>query len=442
MTRCLALAIALAACSNAQVPDDPSDPDPTPDAPVEPDPDPAAPPVINEVMRKPPDDAVTGTEKHEFIEIHGAANTDYSRYAVIQIRGQGDPGEPGQIRTVHVIGSTDAAGLWATGYLEDQLKNNTETFLLVEGFTGAEGDDLDTDDDGVLDVQPWTRIVDGVALEDDSAEGPTHLKYTSVVLTPGLDGNPDEFEGASRRVDGVDTDSAADWVRNDPDGAGLPEFAGSPAPGEALSTMGLPNQLVPGVVAGAKLNEFVFNHVGPDTCEYVEVKGEPSTNLSNLTLVVIEGDVGAGVIDVAIPLGTTDAAGFFVTSMMANVFENGSQTLLLVDGFTGAVGMDLDTDDDGTLDIQPWIAILDAVAIQDADAADRTYAGAAVLTPGFDGGTNTVGGASRIADGVDTDTAADWARNDFDGEGLPFGTAGTATAGEARNTPGAPNVKL
>ena len=38
------------------------------------------------------------------------------------------------------------------------------THLLVEGFTGASGDDLDTDDDGVLDVLPWTQVIDAVSL--------------------------------------------------------------------------------------------------------------------------------------------------------------------------------------------------------------------------------------------------------------------------------------
>ncbi len=400
--------------------------------------------MLNEVMRKPPKDPVSDVEATEFIEIFGQPNTDYSAYTIIQIRGQGDPGEPGQIRTVHPVGSTNAAGLWATGYLEDQLKNNSETFLLVEGFTGAADDDLDTNDDGTLDVEPWTRIVDGVALEDDSAEGPTHFKYTSVVLTPGLDGNADEYEGASRKIDGKDTDAAADWMRNDPDGAGLPSMAGTPAGGEAICTMGLPNDLVEILAEAPKISEWVFNHAGVDSAEYVELLGPPSTSFSNLTIVVLEGDLagatGVGVIDVALPVTSTDASGFFVTTMMANVFENSSQTLLLVKDFTGVVGTDLDANDDGTLDTQPWAEIVDAIAVLDADATDKTYA-AAVLAPTFDGSTFTVGGASRTA-ATDTDSPADWTRNDFDGEGLPFGVAGTALAGEAVNTPGAANQKV
>ncbi|MGE3164976.1 MAG: hypothetical protein AB7O52_08720 [Planctomycetota bacterium] len=42
--------------------------------------------------------------------------------------------------------------------------NDNVTHMLVQGFTGAANDDLDTDDDGVFDVTPWTSIVDSVSL--------------------------------------------------------------------------------------------------------------------------------------------------------------------------------------------------------------------------------------------------------------------------------------
>ncbi|MEL7089172.1 MAG: PEP-CTERM sorting domain-containing protein [Planctomycetota bacterium] len=60
--------------------------------------------------------------------------------------------------------------LFSDGFLET---GDTNTFLLVDGFTGAEGDDLDTDDVagpgvGLLEVLPWSSIVDGVqAIDDD-----------------------------------------------------------------------------------------------------------------------------------------------------------------------------------------------------------------------------------------------------------------------------------
>ncbi|MCA8960692.1 MAG: dockerin type I repeat-containing protein, partial [Planctomycetes bacterium] len=41
------------------------------------------------------------------------------------------------------------------------------THLLALNFSGASGDDLDTDDDGVLDILPWDAVVDLIALVEE-----------------------------------------------------------------------------------------------------------------------------------------------------------------------------------------------------------------------------------------------------------------------------------
>ncbi len=62
-------------------------------------------------------------------------------------------------------GSTDA-----TGDLNFENSDNV-THMLVTGFTGAYGDLLDTDADGVLDVEPWSAVIDCVGLkENDEGE--------------------------------------------------------------------------------------------------------------------------------------------------------------------------------------------------------------------------------------------------------------------------------
>jgi hypothetical protein len=186
------------------------------------------------------------------------------------------------------------------------------------------------------------------------------------------------------------------------------------------------------------INEFVANHVGTDTHEYIEVFGAPLTDYSAYTVLQIEGDeVAAGIIDSAHPVGTTDADGYWWTGFLTNVLENGTITILLVHEFTGVVGQDLDTDNDGVLDVMPWSGIVDAVAVSDGGATDRTY-GIPVLAPGFGGSAFAPGGASRMPNGVDTDADTDWLLNDFDGDGLP-GFLGTPDAGEAANTPGTVN---
>lgn len=187
------------------------------------------------------------------------------------------------------------------------------------------------------------------------------------------------------------------------------------------------------------INEFVFNHVGTDTNEYVEIFGSPNTDYSSLWLLQIEGDSNSpiGSIDSAFQLGTTNASGYFFTGFLNSIFENGTVTLALVEGFTGSVGTDLDTHNDGIFDVTPWTNIVDDVAISDGGSGDRTYSNIN-LSPNFDGGTFTPGGASRIPNGVDTNSINDWVRNDFDLAGIP-GFNGTPEIGEALNTPGAIN---
>ena len=206
----------------------------------------------------------------------------------------------------------------------------------------------------------------------------------------------------------------------------------------------LPAALVAPVAAASTvvINEFSASTVGTDV-EYVEVLGAPLTSLSDFKVLEIEGELTStttapiGTVDEVIALGTTDAAGRFVVNLAANALENGTLSLLLVQGFTGALNADLDTNNDGTFDVTPWTSLVDGVAVNDGTVGDRTYA--TTLGVAYDGQTFAPGGASRIPDGTDTDTTADWIRNDFDLAGIP-GFTGTPVAGEAYNTPGAANA--
>lgn len=186
------------------------------------------------------------------------------------------------------------------------------------------------------------------------------------------------------------------------------------------------------------INEFVANHTGTDVSEYIEIFGDAGANYTNFSILQIEGDgAGAGTIDGIYQLGTTDLSGFWSTGFLNNSLENGTMTLVLVENFTGSIGADLDTDNDGVLDSTPWDRVVDGVAVNDGGAGDQTYTFVA-LTPGYDGFSFTPGGASRIPNGTDTDSTTDWVRNDFDLAGLP-GISGSPELGEALNTPGTAN---
>jgi hypothetical protein len=383
-------------------------------------------PVINEFVFN-----HTGTDAFEYVEVFGDAATDYSAFTVLEI--EGDSTGAGVIDGAFPVGTTNATGHWFTGFFGNVIENGTVTLLLVEGFTGTPGTDLDTDNDGLLDAAPWSRLVDSVAVTDG---GSSDHAYSPAVLAGGFDGVSFTPGGASRFPDGTDTDSAADWVRNDFDGAGIPALdPGTPDPGEAFNTPEAVNAVIPAVAADPVINEFVANHTGTDNFEYVEVAGDPTTDYSAFTVLEIEGDSsGAGVIDGVFPVGTTNASGTWFTGFLSNQIENGTVTFLLVEGFSGSAGTDLDPDNDGTLDTMPWDRVVDSVAVTDGGSSDRAYS-AVVLAGGFDGVPFTPGGASRIPNGTDTDSVADWVRNDFDGAGIPGLDPGTPEAGEAVNTP-------
>ncbi len=378
----------------------------------------------------------TGSDTDEFVEILSDPNTDLSEYYVLEI--EGDINAAGTIDEIIQLGTTDANGYFATAFAANQFENGTLGLLLVKNFTGAAGTDLDTDDDGVFDATPWEEIIDDIGVNDG---GTDDINYASVTLLQGFDGSSFTVGGASRIPNGTDTDVTSDWVRNDFDGAGLPSYPTAEADaGEAINTPGAENEvkviiIEPTVV----INEFVFNHTGSDTDEFVEVLSDPDTDLSEYYILEIEGDINAaGTIDEVIQLGTTDANGYFATAFASNQFENGTLGLLLVKNFTGTAGTDLDTDDDGVFDTTPWDKIIDDIGVNDGGTDDINYASVTLLSD-FDGSTFTVGGASRVPNGTDTEAITDWARNDYDGAGLPSFPTVEAEDGEAINTPGTEN---
>ncbi len=198
--------------------------------------------------------------------------------------------------------------------------------------------------------------------------------------------------------------------------------------------------------SNAVINEFVVDNSLPaDAGAFIEILGSPNTDYSSLYLLEIEGDNNSatGKIDSVFQIGTTDENGFWVITdtddSNANM-ENGTITIMLVQGFTGSVNDDIDLNNDGTIDNAPWANIIDGVAIFEG-GSDFTYGddpAVVVLTPDFDGGNSQVGGASRIPNGTDTDSDTDWVRNDFDG----FGLGGGATSGidgQAISTPSLDN---
>lgn len=382
-------------------------------------------PVINEFLLN-----HTGLDTEEFVEVLGNPNTDYSQLSLLQVEGDAG-GTLGKVLSIHAVGTTDAYGVWSTKVTGSQLNDGTTTILLVSNYTGTDITDLDSNNDGLLnDPPPWDSLVDSVGVHDGEAGD---YVYSSTSLTSAYDQFSGLPGGASRIPNGADTDTTNDWMRNDFDMAGILGNMGTALFGEALNTPGKINLAIP------LINEFVYNHTGQDTKEFVEIYGYPNSNYLSTVLLAIESDSGGklGFIEAVIGIGFSDPLGYYFYMLPENTLGDNSISFLLVYEFSGSPGQDLDTNDDGVLDITPWTAILDGVGVHDGGVDDYGYADVS-LTSGYDGLSGIPGGASRIPNAVETNTAADWMRNDFDGAGLP-GLSGALSIGEAYNTPGSEN---
>ena len=183
------------------------------------------------------------------------------------------------------------------------------------------------------------------------------------------------------------------------------------------------------------INEILASHSGTDDTEFVEFFGTPGSSFAGLSFIVVESDAfAAGTIDRRFDFGVGDLVGannFYLVGnplgldsnyavtpnadISNNYFENSSFTAALVE--TSSLG-----GGEGTL-LTGTEVVLDTVALTDGDPGDTFFFGAPVIGPD---GPFFPAGARRVADGVDTDTVADWVISDFSLPGGNSPTAGTA----------------
>ncbi|MEM7590727.1 MAG: hypothetical protein AAF383_04280, partial [Cyanobacteria bacterium P01_A01_bin.83] len=146
------------------------------------------------------------------------------------------------------------------------------------------------------------------------------------------------------------------------------------------------------------INEIRIDQPGSDEGEFFELAGEPGIALDDLTYVVLgdSDEGGSGVIEAIVELNgqaiqddSFFAAGEDTNPFIASLdlvgefgspggllnFENSDNvTHFLVSNFTGSDDQDLDTDDDGVLDIVPWDEVIDSVAlIESLDEGEEVY---------------------------------------------------------------------
>ncbi|MCP3978410.1 MAG: hypothetical protein GY716_03625, partial [bacterium] len=126
---------------------------------------------------------------------------------------------------------------------------------------------------------------------------------------------------------------------------------------------------------------------GADDDEYFEIKGPPGTSLDGVRYIVIGDDnagaTGSGYIEAMVNLNgeTIPADGHYLlvedTFTLAALIQideslpagglrfegDDNVTHLLVANYYGTVGQDLDTNDNGMLNVQPWLDLIDGVGI-------------------------------------------------------------------------------
>ena len=145
--------------------------------------------LLSEVRIDQPSD-----DNDEFFELAAVAGTSLDGLTYLVI-GDGTGGSGVIEAVVDLSGQTvPSSGLFVaaestftlgTADLTTSLNfenSDNVTHLLVNDFTGANGDDLDTDDNGVLDTTPWSSVLDSVALVETVGSG--ELVYSTTTVGP------------------------------------------------------------------------------------------------------------------------------------------------------------------------------------------------------------------------------------------------------------------
>lgn len=281
----------------------------------------------------------------------------------------------GQVSTIFANGSvrTETSLGNGPGFAAGDLPNQSFAVLLVRNFNGAA--DVDANSDGAIDAAH--DVADGIALG-----GPSHSSVTAFpaqLAAGNVSRSMDQWYGGAIASGGVEFTS---WFG---------PWKGSVTPGQGNHSAVPSSGLV-------LLNELNINPPGEDGAnDYVELidTGIGARSLNGLTLVAIDtypgadglGNVGEitrvwnldsiatgrnGLVllgdgygpagsfaGVSSPLTATGDPVGMNSDALAN---NDGFALLLVRGFSGKLGQDLDAENDDELDVTPWTEVVDAIA--------------------------------------------------------------------------------
>ena len=382
----------------------------------------------------------------EFFELRGDPNDTLDGISYI-VLGDGSSGDSGYVEAlVDLSGNTiPSSGYFVVAedtftlgvadlYANLNFENSDNvTHMIVSGFTGDIGTDVDTDDDGVMDVFPWTEIIHSVSVLETCSDPPTGTEYaygddivlpngnyaaggawlcepndtwvigdfydTSIGHTPGTINVDCEAVGCG----GLDRSC---FAVNDGPGCGDIVLCEAVCAADPLccsanwdaNCVSIANNFIEaGDAPEVALNEFRTKMSGTDDDEYFELIGDPGASLDGLSIVIIGSDgcePNGMVIEQFNLMGQTmPSDGFFVMgdetmniavpdyAIALDIIDGGNQTIFLAWNFTGAVGSDLDVDNNCELDSQPWDAVITAVATTGEPIGNCTYLGAPLAGP-------------------------------------------------------------
>jgi predicted extracellular nuclease len=295
----------------------------------------------------------TGADEGEFVEVAGPAGTDLSGWSIVRYNGN----TPGAATTY--VSPAETTALAGTIPNQQGGYGTVVVEYAVNGLQNGPNDGFALVDSGGVVVQLLSYEGTFTA-----ANGPAAgLTSTDVgVVQPN-----DALLGSSLQLIGTGT-VAGDfsWIATN-----------------GSNTKGEPNtgQVFAGTLPHPQLSEIRIDQPGTDNDEYLELSGEAGTSLDDLSLLVLgDGTGGSGVVENVVSLAgqSIGASGFFVVAESTFTlgsadlvlegnglnFENSDNvTHMLVRGSTATTGQDLDTNDDGSLDVTPWSEVVDRVAL-------------------------------------------------------------------------------
>ena len=250
-----------------------------------------------------------------------------------------------------------------------------EIVVLNAAGTDTDGDGWEDDEDNCPDISnPGQEDCDGDGIGDACDDD----------VDCNNNGIPDaceEFDDCNEN-DVPDECDLADGTLHDDNANGLPDECEYPT-------------------IQVQLQEVRIDQPGADDDEYAEIRGDGNLMLNGCWYIVIgDGSGGSGTIENATDLtglslnnGTlliaedADTLGVLTGEIVNLNFENNDNvTHVLCMNFYGSEGDDLDWDDDGNLDEEPWTDTVDGVCIiADPNGGEHTYLMDEEIGPTADG---------------------------------------------------------